>query len=189
MLSVTTAELVTYHRPFALRLARHARRKYQARLGIEYEEIVSSAMVGLFETARAHGHLPEQEFKCMAAWRIRGCIKDWLRKADDLPRGARKAGWTEDFKWFSVDAVKGESGSMEGRDLLPPSYDNHEQREKLEWLRGAVDGLKERDRDIVTRAIRGELFEDIARRHKCTAARISQIVSRAERILHDAYVE
>lgn len=77
-------QLIAMHMPYAASIAS---RVYQSLSRVvEYEEVLSSARLGLLEAAKRYNEKAGVDFKTFAYYRIKGAIYDGLRKAGWIPR-------------------------------------------------------------------------------------------------------
>ena len=77
-------ELIAQYMPYAASIAS---RVYQTLSKVvEYEEVLSSARLGLLEAARRYDEGMGVDFKTFAYYRIKGAVYDGLRKAGWIPR-------------------------------------------------------------------------------------------------------
>ncbi|MBI4124364.1 MAG: sigma-70 family RNA polymerase sigma factor [Deltaproteobacteria bacterium] len=77
-------QMIAEHMPYAASIAS---RVYQSLSRVvEYDEVISSARLGLLEAARRYNEKAGVDFKTFAYYRIKGAIYDGLRKAGWIPR-------------------------------------------------------------------------------------------------------
>lgn len=80
----TRDQLITEHMPYAASIAS---RVYQSLSRVvEFDEVLSSARMGLLEAANRYNEKAGVDFKTFAYYRIKGAIYDGLRKAGWIPR-------------------------------------------------------------------------------------------------------
>jgi RNA polymerase sigma factor for flagellar operon FliA len=175
--------------PLAISIARWAKTRLSQ--NILMDDVVAAAMVGVWETVRKYGHLPQQELVWIGKKRIWGAIVDELRRTDWLPRKLRR-----DMNAGTVDGPKlifigGESifdriQPISDRDQEDPSVD----LDKIAALKVAVKVLNKREMTILNMAlVDGVPAKIIAKKLKVSQPRISQLKMRAIEKLREAMAE
>lgn len=81
---VTVSALVEKYLPYATSITSKVMKTLSS--DIDFDEILSSARLGLFEAARRYDEQYGVDFKTFAYYRIKGAIYDGLRKTGWLPR-------------------------------------------------------------------------------------------------------
>ena len=136
-----------------LRFAFHQAARYKGR-GLPLEDLVSAANIGLIEAARTFDPAQGVRFVTWAAWSIRRNILRAIEEAGPvhLPSNCYKRG--ERILVESLDApFASEDADNYRLDLVESSGPDTdaalEDRECVEFVAGALEGLKEREREAL----------------------------------------
>lgn len=146
------------------------------------DDLMGAGMLGLWEGLRKKGE--HQNFEAYLNFRIRGRILDELRAQDWLPRRLREKMESEGddtpiVRTFDMSIEEAQ------RTLKAPERDEDRARE-IQLLLNVLDRLPERERDIIkSHYVEGIAFVDIARKYGVSDARISQLHSRAIKLLKE----
>lgn len=205
-------ELIEIYRPLARKLAT---RMYVLRRdnSVAFTDYLQYASVGLVEAVNRYEPARLVLFETFATYRVRGAILNGLAKESEL--AAQRHYWAtrEQERIESLKSHAGETGSLadaltelvdvtvglafgvllestaEPADESPSAnpYAAAEIGEVVRRLRRAVDALPERERAIVElHYYRHEAFQDIAAGLGITKGRVSQLHSRALRLMRTA---
>jgi len=171
-----TDQDIAEHMPLVQRIVAHFVRRLPR--SVQRDDLVAAGTLGLFHALRSSDHTCPEMFAAYARIRIRGSIVDELRRSDWSPRRRKdpNAPTTNvspsnvtSIAPVSMGAAQAPRVSVVGFDDLPagstaalaelgasPLESVLEQRSNAA-LRAAVDGLPERERDI----IRMRYFQDM----------------------------
>jgi RNA polymerase sigma factor for flagellar operon FliA len=159
------------HKQLAMRIALFYRKRLPP--WIPLEDLVSSAMAGLWDAVRLHS-MGDESFRLYAIMRIKGAIVDDLRTQDWLPRRYRSL--VGQGKRHPASRVALEELGLELRSTAEEVDSEVQRRMVAPRLMRALDVLNERERTIVmSHYFRGDRMKDIGARMGITEARVSQI--------------
>ena len=156
-------------------------------------DLTAAGTVGLVDALRKHGGERGAQFEWYARTRIRGAIIDDLRRQDWLSRGARAEATTANAREDSV----AKSGTFVAFEDLPKTcvalasqdespLDAAERESERVLLANAVAQLPAREASIVTmHYFEGVPFNEIAALLKVSEPRVSQLHSRATKMLRE----
>jgi RNA polymerase sigma factor for flagellar operon FliA len=210
---VKRQQLILAHRDAAARIAKKMARALPPRLA---EDVMAAAQLGLVEAAGRYREGSDVAFIVFAEKRIRGAIRDELRRGDMLPRRVRRAkkiltaywketgAWpndeeasrvlgitAEDYRltlaaWMSVRRIKEEFD--ENRWGSSPVDAEHALESEKDRLRRALDRLPDRDRQLLQLSdMEGLGFREIAATMGISIGRVSQLRTRALKRLREAF--
>lgn len=182
--------------PMVQRIAHRAAATYGLPQGLETADLVSSGVIGLAEAWERYDPERGVVFEAFAVPRVKGAIVDAIRASDWVPRKARqKARQTGEPLALLVSMDEGhsneESGGTPAERLADESapvpgaglFASEDRRE----LMVALNRLPERERMIVTlHYFQGVQLAEIARSLGVTESRVSQLHTRALRMMRDA---
>lgn len=166
-------DAIRRHRGLALRIARSMATRIPRH--IQRDDLEQAALIGLFDWKRAHPDETVEGWLYGMRTRIRGSIRDELRRQDWLPRDARKANPT--LRVYGFDDL---SPGME--DALPSADESTVARiERNETIAEAMLAeMGSRDAQVIRlHYFRGKRFKDIGSDMGCSETRISQLHHRA----------
>lgn len=162
--------------PLVERVVSSVRRRLPSHLS--RADLVAAGVRGLVDALRRDpgGH---ERFEAYASIRIRGAIYDDLRSLDWAPRSSRSAEGAVSVVAFE-DLAPGEQ-SRHGHDVEALDAEGlMAMFEEQDALARAIDALPARERLIIrSRYFEGKQLEEIGAELHVTAARISQLHSRA----------
>jgi RNA polymerase sigma factor for flagellar operon FliA len=182
--------------PMVERIAHRAAATYGLPASVDASDLVSSGVLGLAEAWDRFDPERGVAFEAFAIPRIKGAVIDAIRAADWVPRKARqraRATGEQPAILVSIDedhgSVSDDRVSISERladDQLPePGADLIESENKRE-LMGTLNRLPERERMIVTlHYFEGVPLQEIARSLGVTESRVSQLHTRALRMMRD----
>lgn len=191
----TEAQLIAEYTPVVRQIVGGFQRKLPR--NVLRDDLLAAGMSGLWDAVRRQLEAPSDRFECYVRVRIRGAILDELRAQDWLPRRARAAAakaeengdhgptvapcvvrFEDVSEWEQGRCLStGDTASSEA--VLNTKY---EQR----FLAAAVDRLPNRERHIVAaHYFRGVKFKDLGTELGVSEPRISQLHSRAMKLLRD----
>ena len=160
------------------------------------DDLVAAGSYGLMDALRRSGGERGEQFEAYARIRIHGAIIDELRTQDWLGRSARAHANAQVVEPDGVPA-----NAIVGIDDLPEAqraiasvesspYDLAARRSERDALGRAVSCLPEREAQIVDlHYFHGVQFHDIAAKMRVSRARVSQLHSRALRMLRPLLAE
>lgn len=188
--STTNAEVAEYMYLVHQIAARMAKRLPSSVLRAD---LAAAGAVGLVDALRKHGGERGPQFEWYARTRIRGAMIDDLRQQDWLSRGARAEVTTANAREDSVSKC----GTLVAFDDLPTTshalvsedespLDIAERQSERMVLAKAVAQLPAREASIVTmHYFQGVPFNEIAAQLNVSEPRISQLHSRATKMLRE----
>jgi RNA polymerase sigma factor for flagellar operon FliA len=192
-----TSNEITEHMPLVERIVSHFMRRLPR--SVQRDDLVAAGTLGLFHALRASEHTCPEMFAAYARIRIRGSIVDELRRHDWSPRRRKETTPNANGPASVTSIVPGASippvrpvVAVVGFDDLPagstagladegasPLEDVLARREH-DALRAAVEGLPEREREILEmRYFQDMPSKAIAQAMGLSEARISQLHARA----------
>ncbi|OFZ17216.1 MAG: hypothetical protein A2X86_01840 [Bdellovibrionales bacterium GWA2_49_15] len=114
--SAEREKLILEHLPLVQLLAKKLKQKLPQ--NVDYDDLVSTGVIGLLEAVDRFDHKRGVKFKTYAEFRIRGAMIDELRELDILTRGRRKqVKESEDQAFHSSHSATGPSEGECGRVL------------------------------------------------------------------------
>lgn len=166
----THKELFDRLLPSAYKIARGMYRRLPS--SVQYADIEAAARMGLWQAVTAPAYEGHTNIEVYANIRVRGAIKDELRRQDWLPRRARASGAVVGVSLYEDLDVLGLSCASVVEEAI------HE-NERQAALAHALKKLHARDRLVIERLLAGVPQFEIAEELKISAPRISQLVNRA----------
>jgi RNA polymerase sigma factor FliA len=184
--------MVTWY-PMVERIAHKAAATYGLPAAVEVDDLISCGVLGLAEAFDRYDASRGVAFEAYAIPRVRGAVIDAIRAADWVPRKARQRSrmtgepvavlvsmdadrQTEDGDRSTADRLADEGCAVPGAELFAAD----DRRE----LMTALNRLPERERMIVTlHYFEKVALQDIAKSLKVTESRVSQLHTRALRML------
>ena len=181
--------------PMVQRIAHRTAATYGLPQGMDTSDLVSSGVLGLAQAWERFDPERGVAFEAFAVPRVKGAIVDAIRASDWVPRKARqKARLTgeslvllvsideskasEDGDRSTVDRLADDKADLPGDQLLA-AEGRHE-------LMASLNGLPERERMIVTlHYFQGVQLAEIAKSLEVTESRVSQLHTRALKMLRD----
>ncbi len=173
---MTPAEAFSRWRRLAYRIANRYLKTLPSH--VAKEDIEAAALGGLWDAALRHAAKGEDIFVRQASVRVKGAIRDELRRQDWLTRRARdadpaiRAPMSMEELEDRIDAIGAFSIDAELEWAL-------DEKRRRRWLWQKSGGLPEQQKLVFQRILRGERQVDIASDLGLTAARISQILAEA----------
>ena len=182
--------------PMVERIAHRAAATYGLPNGVDTDDLVSSGVLGLAEAFDRYDESRGVAFEAFAIPRVKGAIIDAIRDADWVPRKARQRARltgvpvamlvsidesrsSDDGDQTTAERIADDGQVEPGSDLLAA--------ENRRELVGALNRLPERERMIVTlHYFERVALQDIARALNVTESRVSQLHTRALRMLRAA---
>lgn len=182
--------------PMVERIAHRAAATYGMPAGVDAEDLVSCGVLGLAEAWERYDPERGVAFEAFAIPRVKGSVIDAIRASDWVPRKARqKSRLTGEPVAVLVSMDENRSGGEGGqstaerladRDLPEPGADLIAAEGRRE-LAGALNRLPERERMIITlHYFERVALQDIAKSFGVTESRVSQLHTRALRMLRAA---
>lgn len=170
----THKELFDRLLPSACLIARGIYRRLPS--SVQYDDVEAAARMGLWQAVTSEACAGHTNIEVYVRIRVRGAIKDELRRQDWLPRRARASGAVvgvmlcDDLEslFFSCESV---------------AEDAVHESQKQAALTHALGKLPARDRLILERLLSGVSQCEIAEEFKISAPRISQLTNRATTVL------
>ena len=181
--------------PMVERIAHRAAATYGLPNGVGTEDLVSSGVLGLAEAFDRYDPERGVAFEAFAIPRVKGAVIDAIRAADWVPRKARqRARLTGEpvAVLVSIDeSRKSDDGDRSPAetiaDLEPQPGTELLAAEGRRELVGSLNRLPERERMIVTlHYFERVALQDIAKALGVTESRVSQLHTRALRMLRSA---
>jgi RNA polymerase sigma factor for flagellar operon FliA len=187
--------MVTWY-PMVERIAHKTAATYGLPAGVDTDDLISCGVLGLAEAFERYDDTRGVAFEAYAIPRVRGAIIDAIRASDWVPRKARQRSRmtgepvavlvsmdqsrsTDDGERSGAERIVDKSAVEPGAELLAAE----DRRE----LMGALNRLPERERMIVTlHYFEKVALQDIAKSLKVTESRVSQLHTRALRMLRAA---
>ena len=165
--------MIAAHLPLVRTIAARLRRRAPQ---LETDELVSVGTIGLIEALDRYDDGVGVRFGAFAYRRIEGAILDEIRRLARVPAISQPAPAAP----LSLDAGTGaDSGVTVQEATADPFALDPEAYAELVELVEAVDSLPPAERTTMQLAAAGHSGAEIARRHGCSEARISQILTRA----------
>jgi RNA polymerase sigma factor for flagellar operon FliA len=182
--------------PMVERIAHKAAATYGLPAGVDAEDLVSCGVLGLAEAWERFDPERGVAFEAFAIPRIKGAVIDAIRAADWVPRKARQRARTTGepvAMLVSIDSDRsGDDGDHSPADKLvdvgaiEPGADLLAAEGRRE-LMGALNRLPDRERTIITlHYFERVALQDIAKSFGVTESRVSQLHTRALRMLRAA---
>lgn len=188
--------LVAFY-PMVERIAHKAAATYGLPPGLDTDDLVSCGVLGLAESWERYDPERGVAFEAFAIPRVKGAVIDAIRASDWVPRKARQRArltgepvavlvsidadrsFGDDSDHGSADRFVDETVEVPGAGLLA-AESSHE-------LMGALNRLPDRERTIVTsHYFERVALQDIAKSFGVTESRVSQLHTRALRLLRAA---
>ncbi len=182
--------------PMVERIAHRAAVTYGLPASVDASDLVSCGVLGLAEAWDRYDPERGVAFEAFAIPRIKGAVIDAIRAADWVPRKARQRA-RETGEQLAVLVSMDEDRSTDSSDRIPaaerladhgapePGSALMESEDKRE-LMGTLNRLPERERMIVTlHYFEGVPLQEIARSLGVTESRVSQLHTRALRMMRD----
>ena len=182
--------------PMVERIAHRAAATYGLPAGVDTDDLISCGVLGLAEAWDRYDPQRGVAFEAYAIPRVKGAVIDAIRAADWVPRKARQRARmtgepvamlvsmdedrsTDDGDSRTADRIADEDLPLPGEEMLAA--------ENRRELVGALNRLPERERMIVTlHYFERVALQDIARSFGVTESRVSQLHTRALRMLRGA---
>lgn len=182
--------------PMVQRIAHRVAARYGTPQGVDTSDLVSCGVLGLAEAWERFDPERGVAFEAFAVPRVKGAIVDAIRASDWVPRKARQRARqtgeslvllvsideskaSEDGDRSTVERLADHTADLPG-DALLAAEGRHE-------LMGSLNELPERERMIVTlHYFQGVQLAEIARSLGVTESRVSQLHTRALRMLRDS---
>lgn len=192
-------EALTALYPMVRRIAHRAATTYGLPQGVDTEDLVSSGVLGLAEAWGRYDPSRGVAFEAFAIPRVKGAIVDAIRASDWVPRKARQRARETGESLVLLVSLDESGGSSEG-DTSPAERlaDASAPQPGAALLAAegrremmvALNRLPDRERMIVTRHyFEGVQLAEIARTLGVTESRVSQLHTRALRMLREALQE
>jgi RNA polymerase sigma factor FliA len=191
----TESEMIAQYLPLVQQIVGGFQRKLPR--NVLRDDLLAAGMSGLWDAVRRQLERPSDRFECYVRVRIRGAILDELRAQDWLPRRARaaaakaeEAGDTsravapavvrfEDVSEWDQGRCLSTNDEFDSEATLCAKYESRS-------LAAAVDRLPHRERHIVSaHYFRGVKFKELGLELGVSEPRVSQIHSRAMKLLRD----
>lgn len=179
--------------PMVQRIARRAAASYGLPQGVETADLVSCGVLGLAEAWERFDADRGVAFDIYAIPRVRGAIIDAIRAGDWVPRKARQKARSTGAPVMVLVSMNGRSehapteAERFAEEQMPLPGEELDAAETRRELLGAINRLPERERLIVClRYFEGSQLADIAGMLGVTESRVSQLHTRALRMLRDA---
>lgn len=171
----TPEQLFTEYQPLAKKLAAEYRRRLPAH--VLTDDISAAAMMGLWDAARRGAEHPA--FEWYAYTRIRGSIKDELRRQDWLGRRARdKEPANRGRRVVSLDYIEHLDGVKSCR-VEAEAEELMAAKERSEDLEERVARLPEREQALIREILAGKKQREIAIEWRVSEPRVSQLYALA----------
>lgn len=182
--------------PMVERIAHKAAATYGLPAGVDADDLVSCGVLGLAEAWERYDPDRGVAFEAFAIPRIKGAVIDAIRAADWVPRKARQRArltgepvailvsmdserTTDDGEHSSADRIVDEGAEEPGAGLLAA--------ENSRELMAAMNRLPDRERTIISlHYFERVALQDIAKSFGVTESRVSQLHTRALRMLRAA---
>jgi RNA polymerase sigma factor for flagellar operon FliA len=185
--------------PMVERIAHRAAATYGLPNGVDTDDLVSSGVIGLAQAFDRYDSSRGVAFEAFAIPRIKGAIIDAIRAADWVPRKARQRARTTgepvallvsmDESRSSDDGAQTTADRLADERLPEPGSELMAAENRRELV-GALNRLPERERMIVTlHYFERVALQDIAKALAVTESRVSQLHTRALRMLRAAIEE
>jgi RNA polymerase sigma factor for flagellar operon FliA len=190
--------LVAFY-PMVERIAHKAAATYGLPVGLDTDDLISCGVLGLAEAWDRFDVERGVAFEAFAIPRVKGAVIDAIRASDWVPRKARQRArltgepvamlvsidadrsFGDDADHGTADRIVDETADVPGADLLAV--------ESGRELMGALNRLPERERTIITlHYFERVALQDIAKSFGVTESRVSQLHTRALRMLRTALV-
>ena len=182
--------------PMVERIAHRAAATYGLPNGVDTDDLVSSGVLGLAEAYDRYDSSRGVAFEAFAIPRVKGAIIDAIRAADWVPRKARQRSRMTGEPVAMLVSIDESRSSDDGQqttaekiadDHLPEPGADLLAAENRRELVGALNRLPERERMIVTlHYFERVALQDIAKALNVTESRVSQLHTRALRMLRAA---
>jgi RNA polymerase sigma factor for flagellar operon FliA len=190
--------LLTWY-PMVERIAHRAAATYGLPQGVDTDDLVSSGVLGLAEAWDRFDPKRGVAFEAFAIPRVKGAIVDSIRASDWVPRKAREKARRTGEPLLQLVSIDEGQGSSEGDssvseriadDGSPGPGDDLLAAEGRRELMGSLNRLPEREKMIVTlHYFQGVQLAEIARSLGVTESRVSQLHTRALRMMRDQMAE
>ncbi len=159
---MTPLEIFEELKPLAQQLARWQR----APPSIEHGDLLNAGLLGLWQTCLAYHQKPLSDVRRLAHARIRGAMRDALRKHSHLSRRQPRT-----YQQVYIEALADHDLPDALRSLTP----NHEERMDIER---AIARLPPREKRLVTERLLGRSNVELAAEEGVSEPRISQLCAR-----------
>lgn len=183
--------------PMVQRIAHRVATTYGLPNGVDTADLVSCGVLGLAEAFERFDPDRGVAFEAFAVPRVKGAIVDGIRAADWVPRKARQrsrmTGEPVAVLVSMDESRSSESGDQSAADRLADPIERvpGDELEAAEGRRELVDALNrlpERERLIVTlHYFEGVALQEIARSLGVTESRVSQLHTRALKIMRGTF--
>jgi RNA polymerase sigma factor for flagellar operon FliA len=186
MAYLSDEELLTY-KPLAMSLAWKLFKRIPSQSGVEYEELMSNAFIGLVKANNGFTEIHCQKFSAYAYQRITGEMLDYLRALDMRTRHDKETQIF--FDHLDAPLVRNKSGREDkettGLDLLESHYLNALDelliKENSKRIISAIDKLDPRTGLIIEMYFfQDMMMKEISLEIGVNASRISQIITEAK---------
>lgn len=191
----TESEMINQYLPLVQQIVGGFQRRLPR--NVLRDDLLAAGMSGLWDAVRRQLEKPSDRFECYVRVRIRGAILDELRAQDWLPRRARAAAAKAEeagdtARAIAPSVVRFEDVSEWDQGRCLSTHDEFDSEATLcakyqsKRLASAVDRLPQRERHIVSaHYFRGVKFKDLGLELGVSEPRVSQIHSRAMKLLRD----
>jgi len=182
--------------PMVERIAHKAAASYGLPVGVDASDLVSCGVIGLAEAWDRYDPERGVAFEAFAIPRIKGAVIDAIRASDWVPRKARQRARETGEQLVALVSMDQDRGSESGERMpaaekiadhqLPePGAELMVAEDKRELI-GTLNRLPERERMIVTlHYFEGVALQDIAKSLGVTESRVSQLHTRALRMMRE----
>ncbi len=176
--------------PMVQRIARRTATSYGLPQGVETADLESCGVLGFVEAWERFDAERGVAFGVYAIPRVRGAIIDAIRAGDWVPRKARQKARATGEPLLLLVSMHGRTENTEiaaervADEQMPLPGEELDAAETRRELIGAINRLPQRERLIVSlRYFEGTQFAEIARVLGVTESRVSQLHTRALRML------
>jgi len=182
--------------PMVERIAHRAAATYGLPNGVDTDDLISCGVLGLAEAWERYDPARGVAFEAFAIPRVKGAVIDAIRASDWVPRKARQRSRmtgepvallvSMDESRSSDDGDQTTADRLADHDLPEPGQEMLAAENRRELV-GALNRLPERERMIVTlHYFERVALQDIAKSFGVTESRVSQLHTRALRMMRGA---
>jgi RNA polymerase sigma factor FliA len=181
--------------PMVERIAHRAAATYGLPNGVDTDDLISSGVLGLAEAWDRYDPERGVAFEAFAIPRVKGAVVDCIRAADWVPRKARQRARLTGEPVAALVSIDESRSSEDGDRTTADTIADREPQPGMELLAAegrrelvsSLNRLPERERMIVTlHYFERVALQDIARALGVTESRVSQLHTRALRMLRQA---